>query len=184
MPKQCSKEVKKTHTHTHSTDQHKSYPASQSATEHASCSRRPLTKRSAGSIDRCRGRPGRAGVDEAFDHFWSGKETASRPTGSCSRMGPCAGLCLGPGRRLGHGTRKAWALRSWHHKDMAGLVICWPSGYLAIRPCTCQVIKLWNGEQVLQFMSKQFMIDICNSNVMKRTARFSWSVMNIDANAA
>jgi hypothetical protein len=47
---------------------------------------------------------------------------------------------------------------------------------------------LWNGEQenwrVLLFMSKKFMIDICNSNVMKRTARCIWSVMNIYASSA
>jgi len=107
----CSSSVQnqKGHTHTHSTDQHKSCPASKSAMEHASCSRRPLAKRSARErrIDRCT-EDGKAGpVSMRHSTALVRKETA--PTSSCSCMGPCVVLLC---RMLRHGTQKGWALRS------------------------------------------------------------------------
>lgn len=98
-----------TATHTHiphfHRDQHQSHPAlaSKSATEHASCSRRPLhTKRSAGWIDRSMHKVAGAGTPPvSMRHSTTlirERRRRSTATGSCSRMGPCAvRLCLWPG---------------------------------------------------------------------------------------
>jgi len=105
----CSSSVQKSKGHTHSRDQHKSRPASKSAMEHASCSRRPLAKRSARErrMDRCT-EDGQAGpVSMGHSTALIRKETAH--TSSCSCMGPCAVLLC---RMLRHGTQKGWALRS------------------------------------------------------------------------
>lgn len=60
--------------------------------------------------------------------------------------------------------------KTWPVWSSVGLRDIWPSGHAHAKLSSCE---MENRRRVLQFMSKQFMIDICNSNVMKRTARFS-----------
>lgn len=175
MLKQCSKSKG----HTHSTDQHKSYPASKSAMEHASCSRQPLAKRSARErrIDRYT-EDGHSGP-VSIRHSTALVRKEAAHTSSCSCMGPCAvRLC----RMLRHGAPKGRALRSWHHKGRAGLVHL--LAFETSDPCTWQAIKLWHGEGPVCFIRQQFMIEICYNRVVKRTTNCFWSAMHICASYA
>lgn len=148
----------------------------------------------AGSIGRCRRWPGQARprCRWGIRPLWSEKEgDGPQPQAAvhawalvlfafASGLG---GLSRG---RLGHGTPKAWACTSILTSQRHGWsAVCSSLGFEISDPCrcpcTCQVTKLWNGEQgrmVLLFTSKQLVIGICNSRVMLSLHAVFWGVMH------